>query len=143
PGNPAADQDESLPQQVLKTYMGNIALVKALGTQYHFQYLFYWQPTIFQKSTLTPYETVRRSEMQTIEQFYRKTYEVVQQSRLTEQSGAHFYDLSSIFADVKEPIYVDWCHLGESGNAIIAKQMAHDILAVIAANAGTATPGVA
>ena len=31
----------------------------------------------------------------------------------------------------QEPVYVDWSHLGESGNEMIAKRIANDVLGVI------------
>jgi hypothetical protein len=39
-------------------------------------------------------------------------------------------DLSRLFADVRDPLFVDWAYLGESGNAMIAKRMSKDILGV-------------
>jgi lysophospholipase L1-like esterase len=133
-----ASESELLAHEVFRTYMGNIDLVKALGEHYYFKYLFYWQPTIFQKIHLTEYEKGQRSVMSSAEQFFQKTYQVMQQGRLAEKSGEHFHDLSLIFSDVQEPVYTDWIHLGELGNEIIAKKMAHDVLEVIAANKGTA-----
>ena len=38
------------------------------------------------------------------------------------------HDLSDVFADVSDPVYVDWMHIGESGNAAIARRIAGDIL---------------
>lgn len=58
----------------------------------------------------------------------------MRQSKLAESREYSFHDLSLSFADVGEPVYVDWCHLGESGNAIIAKRVAKDVLGLIIAN---------
>ena len=129
-----APKSEALAQDVLATYRGNIEVVKALSEHYHFKYLFYWQPTIFQKVHLTAYERGQRVKMQTIEQFVHRTYEVIRQSRLAERRENSFHDLSLVFTDVWEPVYVDWCHLGESGNEIIAKRMASDVLDLLIAN---------
>lgn len=123
-----APESEALAQNVLATYQGNIEIVKALSEHYHFNYIFYWQPTIFQKTNLTTYELRRRAEMQGIERFVQLTYGDVQQSGLAEGRENSFHDLSLIFADVREPIYIDFCHIGESGNEVIAKRMVSDIL---------------
>lgn len=127
-------KSEVLAEDVVVTYRGNIEIVKALSEHYHFKYLFYWQPTIFQKVHLTEYERVERAKMYNVEQFVQRTYETILQSRLAERREYFFHDLSLVFADVREPVYLDWCHIGESGNEIIAKRMASDALGLIIAN---------
>jgi len=61
-------------------------------------------------------------------EFLRKTYEVVRRSGLEEKSGNRFHDLSSLFADVKEPIYFDFCHMGETGYEAVAASMVDDVM---------------
>jgi lysophospholipase L1-like esterase len=126
--------NESLAQDVLAKYQGNIGVVKALSEHYHFKCLFYWQPTIFQKTRLTDYEAGQRAQMRIMEPFVEMTYDAMRLSGLKEMPEGSFHDLSMIFADVGEPLYTDWCHLGESGNERIGKSMANDIL-------GLTTPG--
>jgi lysophospholipase L1-like esterase len=133
----------TLARKVLDTYRSNIELVKALSAHYRFKYLFYWQPTIFQKGHLTAYESRKREKMQAIEPFFNQTYDIVRQSQLAEKSTYSFHDLSLVFSDLQAPVYIDWCHLGESGNEIIAKRMAHDVLGLILANKGAAEQGAA
>jgi len=48
-------------------------------------------------------------------------------------------DLSRVFADRREPLYIDWMHPGETGNAVIAQRIARDILATKVALARTAS----
>jgi hypothetical protein len=60
--------------------------------------------------------------------FFKETYDTMRQSPLPQQPAAQ--DLSRLFSDVRDPLYVDWAHLGESGNAMIARRMAKDILGV-------------
>lgn len=127
-----APKSEALVEDVLATYRGNIEIVKALSEHYHFKYLFYWQPTLFQKVHLSEYERVQRAEMS--EQFVHRTYEAIRQSRLAERREYSFHDLSLVFADVREPVYVDCWHLGESGNEMIAKRMASDVHSLLIAS---------
>ncbi len=45
-------------------------------------------------------------------------------------AGVRFHDLTQIFSDVPEPLYVDdCCHLGPRGNALLAEAIAAAILA--------------
>lgn len=131
-GDRASRSDESLARDVIATYKANIEVVKALGEHYHFKCLFYWQPTIFQKLHLTEFEQAQRAKREDVKPFVLRTYELMRQSGLDEYDGYLFSDLSLVFADAREPVYVDWCHPGESGNMIIAKRIARDVLDLIA-----------
>src|SRR5262249_23703169 len=126
--NNLTPNSDALAKDLLAMYKGNIEIVKALSEHYHFKYLVYWQPTIFQKVHLTQYERVQAAEIEYMEQLVHRTNEVLQQSRLAQSHEYSFHDLSLVFADVREPMYVDCCHVGESGNEIIAKRMASDVL---------------
>lgn len=125
---------ESLARDVFRTYVTNLDLVKALSDDYRFGYLFYWQPTIFDKPDLTEYERLQRDKMRSAEQFIRKTYEIMQHARLPEQYENSFHDLSGLFSEVREPVYLDWSHPGESGNKVIAERMVNDIVRAITAS---------
>lgn len=121
---------DALAHDVVAKYENNIKMVNALAKQYGFKGLFYWQPTIFQKKHLTEYESSARQDVQPMELFLVKTYALVQQSG-THGTDSQVRDLSLIFSDVREPLYVDWCHLAELGNTLIAKKMASDVLSEV------------
>ena len=136
-GQPEADS-QALAQALINTYTNNMELVSALSKHYRFEYLFYWQPTIFQKASLTKYELGQREAVQTIEPFFRKTYDLMQQSALVARREPSVHDLSLLLTDVPHPMYLDWCHLGEAGNKLIAQRMAQDVLEVSPAIKGVA-----
>lgn len=131
--NRAPIGEEALAQEVLATYKTNIEFVKALSEDYRFKYFFYWQPTIFQKVHLTEYERAHRPKRPAVGQLVHRIYELVRKGQI-ESREYSFHDLSLAFADVMEPIFIDWGHVGESGNAIIARKMAKDVLGVIIPN---------
>jgi len=120
-------------QRVVDKYLGNVELVRALGEHYDFKCLFYWQPTIFQKAHLTKYERGERRKAEYVAPFFQATYAAVRQRPLAQQDEHLVHDLSLVFSDVREPIFIDWHHLGETGNELIARRMADDVLGVIAA----------
>jgi hypothetical protein len=72
--------------------------------------------------------------METSEKFFQRTYQLMRQSRLSVTSEGSFHEVSLIFSEMREPVYLDFCHLGEVGNEIIATKMAHDILKIITSN---------
>lgn len=128
--------DAGLSASVVQTYWKNVELVKALGEHYGFACLFYWQPTIFQKPRLTGYEAAERRKAEYLTPFFEQTYTTMRRSRLAHPREPAFHDLSTVFSDLSAPVFVDWAHLGESGNEIIARRMAGDVLETLQAASG-------
>ncbi len=120
-------------RQVIDTYASNIEQVTALSKHYGFSCLFYWQATIFQKPNLTAYEKRQRDGARAFEPVFHEAYASIQQDRLVSDGRYAFHDLSGVFSDVSAPLYVDAFHVSESGNAIVAKRMAQDVIAELAA----------
>ena len=141
PGAGIAPSRSALATSVVDTYRSNIDLVRALGEQYRFQHLFYWQPTVFEKTRLTGYESAEQAKLAPVENFAREVRDALSRSGLATMPEYSFADLGPIFADVREPVFVDWCHLGESGNETIARRMAADVVAVMARGERTAGSG--
>jgi lysophospholipase L1-like esterase len=137
PAVPAASlaADDSLAQDVVDTYLGHIELVRALADRYGFQCLFFWQPTLFEKRHLSPSELSQANLMKSEGEFFRRTYDVVRRSNLEEKSGDRFRDMSTMFTDVREPIYFDFCHMGETGYEEVAAAMVDDVMKVLPARA--------
>ena len=124
----------SLANAVVETYLNNIKLVQALSQSYGFTPLFYWQPVIYTKQYLTEYE--RQSlELDVhypgMKEFYQETYAALRQSSGGLNTNIAFHDISSIFSDIREPIFVDFNHMGRKGNSLIANRMAQDFLHLI------------
>jgi len=138
--NHVGPDDDPPSTGVVSTYWANMELVKALSEHYHFKYLCYWQPTIFQKSQLTKYERGERQKARYLESFYVETYAAMRQSRLAQTGEPAFHDLSLVFSDTPAPVYVDWAHLGEWGNEIIARRMAGDVLGAVSLGSGPRPP---
>jgi lysophospholipase L1-like esterase len=121
----------SLATSVVDTYRSNIDIVRALGVHYRFQHLFYWQPTVFDKTLQTEFEAAEQVRLAPVAAFSREVRLALSRSDLASASGYSFADLGPIVAGVREPVFVDWCHLGEFGNEIIARRMAADVFAVM------------
>jgi hypothetical protein len=43
------ENEEYIAEKISDIYLGNMAIVKALAASYGFKFLFYWQPTMFEK----------------------------------------------------------------------------------------------
>lgn len=125
-----ATRGDTLADEVVAAYRSNIDMVRALGERHGFKSLFYWQPTIFDKPQLTDFEQARRADMESVAPFFQATAAAIRRSGLSGDTHG-FHDLSDIFAEVHDPVFVDWCHLRESGNMIIARRIARDILDLV------------
>src|SRR5262245_5173205 len=113
----------ALAQATAGIYLNNIMLVRALSESYGFTALFYWQPMIHLKQHLTGYERdamEREANYPGMKAFYLETYAALRARAAHLDRDMAFHDISAIFSDVREPIYVDFNHMGDKGNGLIA-----------------------
>jgi len=134
---------EALFRNVLAVYRANVRLVEALGKQYGFQSLFYWQPTVFDKSHRTAYEEVQRKSVEGLEPFYGEVNARLREGKFEAEHDGAFHDLTGIFSDASRPVYIDWCHVSEWGNGLVAERMAADVAGLLAAGKTLANPVLA
>lgn len=120
---------EGLEKEITTVYLNNIKIIEALSKAYGFTAIYYWQPVIYNKKNLSQreekyiYDDVMKS-------LYYNTYTIIKNNS-SEFSRYHFFDISDIFAESKEPLYIDYCHVDEDGNKVIGERMAMDLLKII------------
>jgi lysophospholipase L1-like esterase len=138
---PAGEADLSrvdladLARQVMAVYAANLRLVRLLAHEYGFRPIFFWQPVITTKKSKT------RDEQRWVADYTRDPerrvllYEAIigERRRRPELADApDAIDLSALFDDRTDPVYIDLYHLSEAGNAAVAEAM----LPVVVATAG-------
>jgi lysophospholipase L1-like esterase len=126
---PALSKDalHELADGVVDRYAANLGLVAALGRGFGFRPLFYWQPVVFTKPVLAPFEREEARKYGWTERMFGEVYARVRAS--TElQANPAFHDLSGIFADSKNLVFIDYCHIVESANERIAAEMAKGVI---------------
>jgi lysophospholipase L1-like esterase len=133
PTSPAVE-DQQLSVSVVATYSGHMELVRSLANTYGFKYVFFWQPNLFEKKSLTKTEQVQADLMKKEGEFFRQTYDVVRAADLGAKSAGHFHDISTIFTDETRPVYFDFCHMGEEGNHAIAAHMIDPVMQTLSAS---------
>ncbi|MDH4184512.1 MAG: SGNH/GDSL hydrolase family protein [Nitrospinota bacterium] len=123
------EQADSAPKEwagMAQAYRFNISAVQALAGRYNFKALFYWQPFVFGKSSLTEYEKF-------IADYAGYLKPAAEEARASlgridfMTDGLRFTDLSGLYEQSVDPVYLDWCHFSEIGNRGIARVMAQDI----------------
>jgi lysophospholipase L1-like esterase len=121
-----------LSEEVVSIYNENIKMIYALAKTYDFKAIFYWQPTIFNKLSLSEYEKRQAVSVSYLKDFTRNTNHRLEHKEIHIEE-LDFYDISDIFMNVTEPVFIDYCHVSEYGNTILAKRMAADLINILKA----------
>ncbi len=124
---PFSQKSNTLKNDVVEVYLNNLKIIAALGKAYGFLPLFYWQPVIYTKKTLTLFE--KRFATEPLGDLYRQS-QAVMQARQQEFAPYHFFDISGLFAAAPHEVYLDYCHVNEDANRIIAQRLADDLLRI-------------
>ena len=123
----AADEIRSLAASVVQRYLANIAIAEKLGHSFGFRPLFYWQPVVFDKPVMVPFEREEAQKYAALEGIFRDVYGKVRDSAELEADPA-FRDLSGLFSDSPNLIFIDYCHTTESANSRVAAEMAVGVI---------------
>lgn len=129
----AANDDvnlRALAKETVHLYNENIRLVNALAKEFGFQAFFYWQPTIFSKPELSYYEKQQFEKAKAINLFAGFVNEELFKEKI-QFENILFRDLTPIFTYQNDPVYIDWCHVGENGNTMIAQEIIYDVVPVL------------
>jgi lysophospholipase L1-like esterase len=128
--NAAGSEEEiqALAAQVVAGYTANVKIVETLARGYGFRPLFFWQPVVFTKPKLTGFEQEEVARYAWAESTFRAAYRKIRDSAELRADPA-FTDLSEIFVDEANLVFIDYCHTTESANARIAARMADRVSA--------------
>ena len=116
----------ALAREVIAIYLSNVRLVRLLAREYRFRPLFFWQPVITTKKVTT------RDEQRWVDDYTDdpKCRRLLYQMVLAERrhcpelvNAADAVDLSALFDDWTDPVYIDLYHLSEAGNVAVAGAM--------------------
>lgn len=120
---------DSNSNSTIRLYLEHIKQVKAIGKEYGFKSLFFWQPNLLSDSKkLLPYEKIIiNKSSQSFIKSQKKVYLDAKSVFLKREEDNIFF-LGDIFEDTNEPIYIDWCHIGPDGNKIIARKIYKEII---------------
>ena len=129
---PATEADLSrvdigaLAAEVIAAYAANLRLVRLLAREYGFRPIFFWQPALTTKRTLTRDEQRWDKDYTKHPEARRRLYAAILDARRGCREiadAADTVDLSALFDDWTDPVYIDLYHLSEAGNAAVAGAM--------------------
>jgi lysophospholipase L1-like esterase len=124
------DDSKNMESKIIESYVFNIKRVNQLSKEYGFKAIFYWQPVVFTKDYVTPYEKKKQESCLYCRDFFNKTYAQISR-REPELRHYNFYNLSNIFAHYQQPLFIDCWHISEEGNRIIAHRIGKDVANLI------------
>src|SRR5215472_4700842 len=115
-----------LARNVLAAYAANMRLVRVLAREYRFQPLFFWQPVITTKGFKTSDERRWVNDYTSNPTQRLLLYDAIVNERRGKpelRGAADAIDLSALFDDWEDPVYIDLYHLSEAGNRVVAEAM--------------------
>ena len=139
-GFPDTTPEGDLQQDVVRVYEANMKVVEALGKGFGFSARFYWQPTVYAKSSLTPYEEELSKRFSVFSGFFTGVYDCLRGADHLERDYP-FRDLSNLFTDPDEPYFYDFCHITEKGNEVVGREIAKDLAKSLAVDRHRAAGG--
>jgi len=114
PSRPTSAQKQA--EGVVTIYRENVEYVRNLAEQYGFKAWFFWQPLVSTKAVQSPEEKDYTFAFDIMPDVNRIAAERIGSENIA-------VDLSGVFDDHPETVYIDWAHLGEEGNRILADKM--------------------
>jgi len=105
---------------ITKHYQSSIDLLDKLSNAYGFEYLCFWQPVIFTEKNVTKEESSVdiRLEDKSIGKLYEDVNAIYQDKNIPT-----FYNLSNVLNGRNMTFYIDFAHLSEEGNEVVAKEI--------------------
>ncbi len=126
-------------RETIENYENNVGIVRRLADGYGFRVFFFWQPELlYGQKPPVPFEAALEENPAIIAAplasssgaaILRAQRAVYDEARIRALASGKFEFMGAIFDSVREPIYVDWAHLGPRGNEIVAGAIAARILA--------------
>jgi lysophospholipase L1-like esterase len=126
----------ALAREVIAAYAANLRLVRLMAAAHGFRPIFFWQPVITTKRVKTADEGFFETEFTTDVAARRRLYAAIIGERRRHPelaAAADVVDLSRLFDECADPVYIDLYHLSEPGNAAVAEAVLPAITAAAAA----------
>ncbi len=110
-----------ISKDIIDYYLESKDLLDHLSAVYGFQLLCFWQPNAFLVKNISP------DDQKTAAPWAKDLFHV----RLHHQTSdalkampiSNFVNISDVFDNLKKPVFLDWCHIAEEGNAIVANEI--------------------
>jgi hypothetical protein len=135
----SAEEIERGAGEIVKAFENNARMVVALGREFGFVPLLFWQPAplIARKPMAESDTTATANRLRSRageETLYSRVYAGIRASEVLRQCSS-FHDLQDIFAAEARPMYCDSEHLLPEGNELVARAMYDRIRSALSSSA--------
>jgi len=113
------EQLRYLAEGVVEDYATSQSVLDHLAKAYGFEYLTFWQPVTLLEDHLFDEE---KTDIRVGDAALARLHKYVRRA-LDARTLPNHYDLSDTFRDRTTTVYVDYCHLSEEGNALVATRI--------------------
>jgi hypothetical protein len=127
PSSPADGTERMLAAGVVQRYKANVEIIEGLGRDFGFRPLFYWQPVVFDKRVQVDFEREESQKYAALQGIFREVYGQIRDSP-ERRADSTFRDLSRLFDDSPNLVFIDYCHTTESANVRIAGKIADGVI---------------
>lgn len=110
---------DELNIETSEIYLNNIRIINSLGKEFKFKSFFYWQPILSTKDNLSDFEKNIDYNKELID-IYNNVSSIINDSKKVT-------NLIDIFDDKEETIFIDFAHIHEDGNNIVANRISKDL----------------
>ena len=138
PKAPSETELIGLSMGVVRGYVANVELVEALGKAYGFRPVFVWQPDIFSKPKLVPFEAEEKAKVGWASSLFTEVHRQLERADAL-VSNPGFLNLSGIFSEADSLQFLDFCHTTEEANARIAGVLVSKLLETAKVGPGAPT----
>ncbi|MBT3765846.1 MAG: SGNH/GDSL hydrolase family protein [Rhodospirillales bacterium] len=117
---------EPLSIKIVEQYRDNVRIIDAIAKDWGFETLFFWQPSLVSKKSLTEHEEKYQYEGTAKPNLRRPIFSTVYQTRKSDSfftDRSNTIDISGVLDDVEEGCYIDPFHVSEDANEMIADAM--------------------
>ena len=128
PPAPAPGPPPGLVDETLRVLDANLAAADALATRWGFRINVFWEPCLFTKRHLTPWEERRSGPLEYARGWLLSAYDRVRHDWASRDPGEFTY-LGDLFAETEGPRFVDHSHTSEVANREIAEAIGRQLIA--------------
>lgn len=116
---PAELSVEQVAATVARRHREGAAHAARLGKEYGFAVTAFWQPAVFTKRAKSDEEKAHANAFgPNLAAIYGGTRAAI---------GNSIVDLGDTFSDSTQDVYIDWCHVGEEGNEVLARRILESV----------------
>lgn len=120
---PGAGSVNDLAAAAVARYAETVRQVAAVASAYNVACQFYWQPVLYGKRSMTPYEASQRdSYPDSVVALFRAAY-AARRSHPALSARGDCFDFGALLDESSEPLFIDPFHLCERGNAVVTEAM--------------------